>query len=68
MKNIKFLSFILAFVFVFSVFPFNTVYAVENTENAANTQETQEFTLPDIVDTTEARERGYVGRVKDEEK
>ena len=33
MKKYKLLAFIIAVLFVFSVFPFNTVYAVENTEN-----------------------------------
>ncbi len=33
MKKYKLSAFLLAVLFVFSVFPFNTVYAVENTEN-----------------------------------
>lgn len=67
MKKFKLLSIFLAFVLVVSVFPFNVVYAVEGTE-ISDTQKTEEFALPDIVTEEEAVERGYIGRVKEEEK
>ena len=67
MKKYKLLAVIIAVLFVFSVFPFNNVYAVEGTE-ISDTQKTEEFTLPDIVPEEEAAERGYIGRVKEEEK
>ncbi len=66
-RNIKFLSFLLAVLLAFSVFPVNTVYAVEGTETV-ETQKTEEFALPDIVPEEEATDRGYIGRVKEEEK
>ncbi len=66
-RNIKFLSLFLAVLLAFSVFPFSTAYAVEGTETV-DTRQTEEFALPDIVPEEEAVERGYIGRVKEEEK
>lgn len=66
-RNIKILSLLMAVLLAFSVFPFSTAYAVEGTETV-ETQKTEEFALPDIVPEEEAIERGYIGRVKEEEK
>lgn len=73
MKKYKLLALLLAVLLVFSISPFNIVYAVE--ENTASvqaqqeqTQKTEEFVLPDIVEETEAAERGYIGRAREEEK
>ena len=66
-RNIKILSLLMAVLLAFSVFPFSTAYAVEGTETV-ETQKTEKFTLPDIVPEEEAVERGYIGRVKEEEK
>jgi|GEM_PF-3253912 len=43
MKKYKLLVFIIAVLFVFSVFPFNNVYAVEGTETLG-AQKTEELT------------------------
>lgn len=66
-RNIKILSLLMAVLLAFSVFLFSTAYAVEGTETV-DTRQTEEFALPDIVPEEEAVERGYIGRVKEEEK
>ena len=57
----------MAVLLAFSVFPFSTAYAVEGTETV-DTRQTEEFALPNIVTEEEAVGRGYIGRVKEEEK
>lgn len=66
-RNIKILSLLMAVLLAFSIFPFSTAYAVEGTETV-ETRQTEEFALPDIVPEEEAVGRGYIGRVKEEEK
>lgn len=66
----KVLSVLLILMMLFpavSVLSLDTVYADQGTKTV-DTQKTEEFALPDIVTEEEAVERGYIGRVKEEEK
>ncbi|MBQ3599170.1 MAG: DNRLRE domain-containing protein [Clostridia bacterium] len=66
----KVLSVLLILMMLFpavSVLSLDTVYADQGTKTV-DTQSPEEFTLPDIVPEEEAVERGYIGRVKEEEK